>query len=124
MFLFRKQYLFLTVILLLVEIGIALFVHDAIIRPYIGDFLAVVFVYCLLRSCLASGVVPLVLLALSIAYALEIGQYFHVLAHLGLQHARVARIVLGTAFSWGDMLLYTVGGAAILVVEARRGIGY
>jgi uncharacterized protein YqjF (DUF2071 family) len=95
-------------------------VHDALIRPYIGDFLALIFLYCLLRSFLAFRVVPLVLLALVIAYLIEFGQYFHLLTHLGLQHVRVARIVLGSAFSWADMLLYTAGAAAVLAEEARR----
>lgn len=118
MFLFRKRYLLLAALLLLVEIGIALFVHDAIVRPYIGDFLAVIFLYCLLRSFLAFRVVPLVLLALGLAFLVEFGQYFHLLSHLGLQHVRTARIVFGNSFSWLDMITYTAGAAAVLAWEA------
>ena len=117
---FRKPYFLLALGLFLVEIGIAVFVHDAIIRPYIGDFLAVIFLYCLLRSCLALRVLPLALAALGLAYLIEIAQYFHLLTHLGLQHSRTARIVLGSSFSWVDMLTYTAGALAVLMVEQRR----
>ena len=106
---------------LLVEVGIALFVHDAVIRPYVGDFLAVGLVYCFLRSVLKPAVLPLAFLALLVAYAVEVGQYFQVLDWLGLRHSRVARVLLGTAFSWLDLLTYTAGFGAILGVEKLRG---
>ena len=49
-FTFRRSYFLATVLLLLTEALIALHVHDRIIRPYFGDFLAVVLVYCLVRK--------------------------------------------------------------------------
>lgn len=118
---FRKGYFWLGMCVLLVEVGIALFVHDAVIRPYVGDFLAVGLVYCFLRSVLKPAVLPLAFLALLVAYAVEVGQYFQVLDWLGLRHSRVARVLLGTAFSWLDLLTYTAGFGAILGVEKLRG---
>ncbi len=38
---FNKSYAALTLILFTVEVVIALFVHDHIIRPYLGDVLVV-----------------------------------------------------------------------------------
>ena len=39
-------YFFLAILLLMIEIVIALFVHDELIRPIGGDFLVVVFLSC------------------------------------------------------------------------------
>ena len=41
----RILYGIATIILLVVEVLIALFVHDSIIRPYLGDVLVVVVIY-------------------------------------------------------------------------------
>ncbi|MBJ6111341.1 DUF2809 domain-containing protein [Hymenobacter sp. BT523] len=120
MFTFRKGYFWAGVGVLLVEIGIARYVHDAVIRPYIGDMLAVVLVYCLLRSVLKAGVWPLAWLALLVACAVEAGQYFHWLRWLGLQHSALARVVLGTAFSLLDLLTYAAGFVAVIAVERLR----
>ena len=121
-FFFRRQYLLLALALFAVEAGIACFVHDAIIRPYIGDFLAVIFLYCLLRSFLAFRAVPLLRLALALACLIEFGQYFQLLSYLGLQHMRLARVVFGSTFSWLDLLTYAAGAAAVLALETRRGL--
>ncbi len=47
---FRPVYFTLTVILLVVEILIAVYVHDRFIRPYFGDVLVVILVYCFLKT--------------------------------------------------------------------------
>ena len=43
----RIGYAIATVILLLTEVLIALYVHDAFVRPYIGDVLVVIVIYTL-----------------------------------------------------------------------------
>ena len=45
----RIGYAIATVILLLIEVLIALYVHDAFVRPYIGDVLVVVVIYTFIR---------------------------------------------------------------------------
>jgi hypothetical protein len=120
MFTFRKGYCWLGLAILLAEVGIALLVHDAIIRPYVGDFLAVVLVYCFLRGVLSAAVMPLAGLALLVAYAVEAGQYVHLLNLLGLQHSRAARVIFGTSFSSLDILTYTAGFLAIVGIEKLR----
>lgn len=46
----RIVYAAATLCLLLIEIFIACFVHDRLIRPYIGDVLVVILLYALLRT--------------------------------------------------------------------------
>lgn len=115
---FDKGYAALTLALLLTEILIALFVRDAIVRPYVGDALAVVLVYAGLRTITPLRVVPATLLALLTAVAIEFGQYFRLLDHIGLSDNRWARIILGSGFDPRDFVAY--GGGALIVMLAER----
>ena len=47
---FRKTYFILSILLFIIEVLIALFAHDEFIRPYVGDLLVVVLLYCLVKS--------------------------------------------------------------------------
>ena len=117
MFRFSPRYFLAASALLLLEIFIALRVHDAFVRPYAGDFLATIFLYCLIRSFVAARPGPMVLGALLFSYLIEGLQYWHLLALLGWQQWRLARVVLGSHFEWVDMLAYTLGAAAVLLIE-------
>ena len=107
----------IALIIFFVEVLIALYVHDRIVRPYVGDFLVVILVYCFLRAFINSSVVKLALAALLISYAVEILQYADMLGRLGLQNSGLARVVLGTSFEWIDMVAYTLGIVLVLCVE-------
>ncbi|MBO2011128.1 DUF2809 domain-containing protein [Hymenobacter negativus] len=113
---FHKGYFLAAVTLLLVEILIALFMHDRFIRPYAGDFLATIFLYCLLGSFCNTSAWWIAGIALTLSYLIEGLQYINLLARLGW-HSRVARIVFGSHFEWGDMLAYTLGGGLALAVS-------
>ena len=52
----RWKYLMLALALLTLEGIIALYVHDRLIRPYLGDVLAVWAVYCLVRTVWPEGI--------------------------------------------------------------------
>jgi len=107
--------------LLGVEVLIGRFAHDRLIRPYGGDFLITIFLYCLARSVGRGPAKPALASALLVSYAVELAQYAHLAARLGLGQSRGARLVLGSAFSWADMLAYTLGALLVLAVEQRRG---
>lgn len=106
--------------LLLLELLIARFAHDRFIRPYAGDFLVTILLYCLVQSAGRRPVGRALTGALLFSYMVELGQYFHLVARLGLAHSQVARLVLGSAFSWADMLAYTLGALLVLGVEYGR----
>jgi hypothetical protein len=114
---FNRTYGLLAASLLALELGIARFVHDGLVRSYAGDMLATILVYCLLKTWWRAPAGVAVGVALLISYALEVGQALHLLAWLGWQHVRVARLLLGSQFAWGDMLAYTLGAASVLLVE-------
>lgn len=117
---FHKNWFYLAACLFCLEAFIAAFLHDRLIRPYVGDLLAVVFLYCLVKSVAPVPVLPTVVGVLLVAYALEALQYVHLLQHLGLTHSRLAALVLGSHFEWIDMLAYTLGALLILGVEKTR----
>lgn len=119
-FKFHPKYFLLTAVLFLTEVGIALYVHDAFIRPYVGDFLVVILIYCFVRSFLNTPVVPTAIGVLLFAYLVETLQYFQVVDALGWQHSRLARIVIGTAFSWEDIFAYTVGIVVVILLEKQK----
>ncbi len=106
---FHPRYFCLALGLFLLEVGIALFVHDRFIRPHGGDFLAALFLYGLIRSFFSVPVGLAVGLTLLVSYSIEMLQFFQLLSYLGWQHSRLAHMVLGSQFEWLDMLAYTLG---------------
>jgi len=69
----------------IVEVFIALFVHDAFIRPYVGDVIAVAFVYYFIRTFLSFKPVYAALFSLLFAFVVEYGQYAGLISFLGLR---------------------------------------
>ncbi|AEE48525.1 DUF2809 domain-containing protein [Haliscomenobacter hydrossis] len=114
------KYLVLTLLLFLTEVLIALYVDDGFIRPYLGDFLVVILIYCFVKSFLNTPVWPTALGVLAFSYAVETLQYFNIVEKLGLQHSRLARIVIGSSFEWLDLVAYTGGIILVLLIESRR----
>lgn len=122
---FKKWYFLLAIILFVIEVLIAIFIHDRIIRPYIGDFLVVIFICCFIKSFVDVNFGTLALSVLLFAYAIEVLQYLNFTDHLGMGRSTLARIVLGSFFEWVDILAYTLGilvvfGTETLIHAPRR----
>jgi hypothetical protein len=117
---FQKGYFFLFLLLFITEIMIAVFVHDNFVRPYIGDFLVVILIYCFVKAWIDAPVKTVAIAVLLFAYIVETLQYFNLVKHLGLQHSRLANIVIGNHFEWTDMIAYTFGILLVVLLERRR----
>jgi len=117
MFRYHFGYFLYSLLLLGIEIFIGVCMHDQIIRPYGGDFLVVILLYCLVRSFWDSPVIVTAVSVLLFSYLVEISQYFRLADHLGLGRHSLARILLGSSFSWTDMFMYTLGIALVMGVE-------
>jgi hypothetical protein len=117
MWCFHKGYFAGAVLLLAAEIVIAGAVHDAVVRPYGGDFLATIFLYCLLRSVTSATAWQALAGSLLASYLIEALQYVQLLQLLGLENVPLARTVLGSHFAWADVLAYTLGALAVLAAE-------
>lgn len=117
MFTFNKLYLFLTIIFLLIEIGIAVFVSDRLIRPFVGDVLAVILIYCLLRIFLNVNYLTVAVGVLLFAFTIEMLQYFDYVKLLGLENNRVLSVALGRTFEWLDFAAYAAGFLFVILAE-------
>jgi len=116
---FHWKYFVLAVFIFLIEVLIASYLHDPIIRPYIGDLLVVILLYCLLKSFVNISVMKAAIFVLLFAYVVEFLQYLNLIKYLGLQKSRLANIVLGNYFEWIDMIAYTIGIALVVFAEKR-----
>jgi hypothetical protein len=116
---FNLNYLLVTVSLFIIELLIALYVRDTVIRPFGGDFLVVILLYCFVKTFVNTPVIPTALAVLFFAYLVEASQYFHLINVIGLENSKVARIIMGTFFSWTDMLMYTLGIILVMIVERQ-----
>lgn len=113
----NKTYLILTIFLFVIEVLIALFVHDNFIRPYVGDVLVVILIYCFVKSFLDLPEFILAIGVLLFAFAIEFLQYVKIVNVLGLEKSELMRTVLGTSFAWLDLLAYVVGIGIVLMAE-------
>lgn len=119
-FRFNKTYFLLAVLLFVIEVLIALYMHDRIIRPYIGDLLVVILLYCFVRAFVNISPVKIAVGVLLFSYLIEVLQYVKLVKLLGLQHSRIANVVIGNLFEWIDLVAYTVGIIIVLAVEKYR----
>lgn len=114
----RIHYLVLTLVILILEVIIAVYVKDKLIRPYVGDILAIIFVYFGIKT-LYPSLKQANLLAFLIGCIIEISQGFQILRHLGLQDNKWLSIILGSTFDWSDLFCYFIGFIIIFIFEKK-----
>jgi hypothetical protein len=115
---FHWIYGLLTLLILAVEFYIAEYTHDAIIRPYGGDYLCVIFLYTLVRTFWDLPVRPLALWIFAFACFVEVTQYFNLADRLGFTKPSLIRTLMGYTFTWVDIGCYALGIGTVLVLEA------
>ena len=119
----RPRYLLVTLGLFIAEVLIATtFSGSRFIRSYLGDYLVVILLYYLVES--FYDVPPLVLSVSIFAFAcgVEIAQYFKLADVLGLQPGSVLSILIGTSFSWMDILMYFAGSATAYFADTSKSL--
>ncbi len=116
----NRKYLLAAFVIFIVEVLIALYIHDRFVRPYIGDVLVVILIYCFAKAFLNLPVMQVALGVLAFSFAIEILQYFNVVDLLGLGHNQLARVVIGTSFAWEDFLAYAAGILIVILVEKPK----
>lgn len=112
----RIVYIISFIVIFCIEVLIALYVRDSFVRPYLGDVLVVVLVYCFVRIFLPTGISKMPFYVFLFACFVEVMQYFQLADTLGVTN-RAARIVLGSTFDWKDIASYAVGCVLIILVE-------
>jgi hypothetical protein len=118
-----KRYTLLFVAILAIEIFSALEVHDQLVRPFIGDVLVVILIYCFVRALFAVPTIPTLIGVFAFACAIEVSQYFELVKRLHIEHNPVLRVALGTHFDPLDFVAYAVGSLITWLAERRTQTG-
>lgn len=114
---FSPIYFILAILMFAFEVIIAAFFHDGFVRPYLGDFLVVLFLYCLLRAFINMSYWAAAISVLLFSYLVETSQYYHLIYKLRLENSLPARLILGTSFEWSDLVAYTSGILLVVLIE-------
>lgn len=114
---FNRIYFSGFVLLFLTEIAIALWVHDAFIRPYFGDVLVVLLIYFFIKAFFRTPVIKTAVGVLFFSFFVEGLQYFNFIALLNLENNKLAKTVIGNSFSVSDIVCYAAGFLLILLFE-------
>ena len=113
----RIGYGIVTMLLLVIEVLIALFVHDSFIRPYVGDVLVVIVIYFFIRIFIPQHCKLLPLWIFLFAAGVEVLQLFHIVDLLGLGGNPFLRILIGSVFDIKDIVCYAVGCLLLATYE-------
>ena len=113
----RLIYAAVFLLLLITEVIIALFVRDAFLRPYGGDILVTVLLCTLVRILFPKGIKLLPLYVFIFSVLVEFVQYINIVKLLGLSDIAFFRIIVGTSFSWIDIICYGAGCILFFVFE-------
>lgn len=100
-----------------VEVAIAVFQFGSFVRSYLGDVFVIWLMYYAMTAVVQYPKPRIVLGVLIFSYFIEVLQYFKVLKHLGLNHNRILNIVVGSSFSWIDLLCYSVGALVLWLIN-------
>lgn len=113
----RICYAAATVLLVITEVLIALYVHDDFVRPYVGDVLVVIAVYCAVRIFIPVKCKLLPLYVFIFAGGVELLQYFDLVKKLGLENNIFLRTLLGSVFDVKDIICYAAGCIVLGIYE-------
>lgn len=114
---FNRVYFFFAFALFIIEAAIAAYMHDAFVRPYFGDLLVVILVYCAIKAFVNSPPIKTAIGVFVFACFIEVSQYFHLVELLGWDSSATATTVMGTFFSFVDILMYALGTLVIIGAE-------
>lgn len=113
----RIGYLIGLIVLLALESLIAIYVNDQFIRPYIGDILVVIVIYCMVKVIITKRHIWIPLWIFIFAVFIEVLQYLKVIELLGLGDNKFFKIVIGATFDWKDIMCYGIGCFLIAIYE-------
>lgn len=111
------KYLLAFVVLLGIEVLIAIYVHDAFIRPYVGDILVVFVLYCTIRCIIPDKCWLMPLWIFIFAAFVECLQYFKLIQVLAVEENTVLRILIGSTFDIKDIVCYGIGCIILGIYE-------
>ena len=116
----RILYAVATLFLLLIEVIIALYVHDDFIRPYVGDVLVVIVIYTFIRIIVPEKCKLIPLFLFMFAAGVELLQLANIVEILGVADNKFLKILIGSVFDIKDIACYAVGCVILCMYEWVR----
>jgi Protein of unknown function (DUF2809) len=117
MFTYHPRYFYSAIALFLTEVFIGVYIKDGFIRPFVGDVLVVILIYCLVKAfCKVKANVAITAVFI-FACLVEGLQYLNIVDMLGIRQYKLLVIILGSSFDWGDILAYASGSGIVLWYE-------
>lgn len=110
------KYFIAFLILLILEILIAKYT-TGFIRHTFGDYLCVILIYCFVKSIVEISNLKVAIFVLLFAYIIEFSQLTNLQNWYPEDYKNILKLILGTSFSIGDLIAYTLGIISILMVE-------
>lgn len=98
---------------------VLLFSETPFIRGLVGDVIIVVFIYYFIMTLKDFSSIYVVIFTLILALITEVLQYFDFASILGLQHNKIAQLVIGSIFDPMDMIAYTIGGIVAYIIDTK-----
>lgn len=114
---FNIKYFLWFLTLLVIEVTIALFVHDRFIRPYFGDILVVILIYTFFKTWMRITVKQGLLAVFIFASVVEFSQLWPLIQIFGLENYPMAYWFLGTSFNPLDFIAYSIGLGFVYFIE-------
>lgn len=105
-------------IIFLIEVGIALFIHDQFIRPYLGDYLVIFLLYYFTASFVKTRPTYIIIGILLFSYLIEMLQFLNIVDYFQIKN-KILRIVIGNTFSFEDLIIYTLAGISLYLFKSR-----
>ncbi|WP_460218164.1 ribosomal maturation YjgA family protein [Psychroserpens sp. MEBiC05023] len=119
---FNKPFFASSLMLLSIEICITAFLTEGFIRHTFGDYLAVILIYCAIRSILNIKPIYVAIGVLIFSFSIESLQLFNLLDYLHLRDNNFAVIVLGSTFETTDLIAYSLGIITIYLIDTKINI--
>mgnify|MGYP003665595676 CR=1 FL=1 len=113
---FNLKYFLISIILFLSEIFIAKYT-TGFIRHTFGDYLCVILIYTFIKSFVKISDLKIASIVLLIAYTVEFLQLTNLQNFYPEEHVKTLKLILGTSFSIGDLVAYTLGIISTLLIE-------
>ncbi len=117
MFRFQLKSFLISLFIFIIEVIIGLYIHDQIIRPYVGDIFVVILIYYFIKAFVTIKPLYIAIFTLIFSFIVETLQYIKFIEIIGLQDSTLAKVIIGTSFSWIDMLCYVIGFGCLFVMD-------
>jgi len=119
-FIFNKIHFTFFILIFGVEIAIAYYLKTGFIRHTVGDFLAVILIYCFFRSFIKTNPLHIAMVTLVPSYTVEFLQRTTFLQLLSLDQNKWAHLIFGNSFSIQDLVAYTLGVLAVTFIDLKK----